>query len=68
LADRYHIERELGRGGMATAFLATDLKHRRPVALKLLHPELISPGWLKIDPTYAALRGKPRFERLANGT
>ena len=40
LADRYHLERELGRGGMATVFLATDLKHRRPVALKLLHPEL----------------------------
>ena len=40
LADRYHIERELGRGGMATVFLATDLKHKRPVALKLLHPEL----------------------------
>ena len=40
LADRYHIEHELGRGGMATVFLATDLKHKRPVALKLLHPEL----------------------------
>jgi TolB-like protein/Flp pilus assembly protein TadD len=40
LADRYQIERELGRGGMATVFLARDLKHDRPVALKVLHPEL----------------------------
>src|SRR3989441_3824093 len=34
------VERELGRGGMATVFLAEDLKHRRPVAIKVLHPEL----------------------------
>ena len=40
LADRYTIERELGRGGMATVFLAQDLRHERPVALKVLHPEL----------------------------
>ena len=40
LADRYRIERELGRGGMATVFLAHDLQHDRPVALKLLHPDL----------------------------
>jgi eukaryotic-like serine/threonine-protein kinase len=40
LADRYRIERELGRGGMATVFLAHDLRHDRPVALKVLHPEL----------------------------
>jgi serine/threonine-protein kinase len=40
LADRYRLERELGRGGMATVFLAHDLKHDRPVALKLLHAEL----------------------------
>src|SRR6185369_3818540 len=40
LADRYGIEREVGRGGMATVFLAQDLKHERPVALKVLHPEL----------------------------
>lgn len=40
LADRYHLERELGRGGMATVFLAHDLRHKRPVALKVLHPEL----------------------------
>ena len=40
LADRYRIERELGRGGMATVYLAHDLRHDRPVALKLLRPEL----------------------------
>jgi len=51
LADRYQIERELGRGGMATVFLATDLKHDRPVALKVLRPEL------------AAVLGPERFLR-----
>jgi TolB-like protein len=40
LADRYVLERELGRGGMATVYLAHDLKHDRLVALKVLHPEL----------------------------
>jgi eukaryotic-like serine/threonine-protein kinase len=40
LADRYAIERELGRGGMATVYLAGDLKHGRRVALKILHPDL----------------------------
>jgi len=40
LADRYTIERELGQGGMATVYLAEDLKHKRHVALKVLKPEL----------------------------
>ncbi|MEP6744769.1 MAG: serine/threonine-protein kinase, partial [Gemmatimonadota bacterium] len=40
LADRYVIERELGAGGMATVYLAQDLKHDRKVALKVLKPEL----------------------------
>jgi serine/threonine-protein kinase len=51
LADRYRLERELGRGGMATVFLAHDLKHDRPVALKVLHPDL------------ASALGPDRFER-----
>jgi TolB-like protein/Tfp pilus assembly protein PilF len=40
LADRYRIERELGQGGMATVYLAQDLKHDRKVAVKVLRPEL----------------------------
>ncbi len=40
LADRYKIERELGHGGMATVYLAEDLKHHRKVAVKVLRPEL----------------------------
>ena len=40
LADRYVVEREIGRGGMATVFLAEDLKHGRKVAIKVLHPDL----------------------------
>ena len=40
LADRYTLDRELGRGGMATVWLAHDLKHDRPVALKIMRPEL----------------------------
>ncbi len=51
LADRYTIERELGAGGMATVYLARDMKHDRPVALKVLRPEL------------AAVLGAERFLR-----
>ncbi|MGH7519012.1 MAG: hypothetical protein ACREOC_16365 [Gemmatimonadales bacterium] len=51
LSGSYTLERELGRGGMATVFLARDLKHDRPVALKVLHPEL------------AASLGPERFQR-----
>src|SRR2546423_14535177 len=40
LADRYAIDRELGHGGMATVYLAQDLKHGRAVAIKVLRPEL----------------------------
>lgn len=40
LADRYRIERELGHGGMATVYLARDVKHDRRVAIKVLHPDL----------------------------
>ncbi len=51
LADRYAIERELGAGGMATVYLAEDLKHHRPVGVKVLRPEL------------AAVLGAERFLR-----
>lgn len=40
LAHRYRIERELGQGGMATVYLAVDLKHKRQVAIRVLKPEL----------------------------
>src|SRR5687768_16517449 len=40
LRDRYRIERELGQGGMATVYLAQDLRHEREVAIKVLHPDL----------------------------
>ena len=40
LSGRYHVERPLGTGGMATVYLAEDLKHHRHVAIKVLRPEL----------------------------
>ena len=40
LADRYRIEREIGAGGMATVYVACDVRHERKVAIKVLHPDL----------------------------
>src|SRR5688500_136250 len=40
LSDRYRVEREIGVGGMATVYLAHDLRHDRNVAIKVLHPDL----------------------------
>jgi tRNA A-37 threonylcarbamoyl transferase component Bud32/tetratricopeptide (TPR) repeat protein len=51
LTDRYVLEREVGRGGMATVYLARDVKHDRLIAVKVLHPEL------------AATLGPERFQR-----
>jgi len=51
LAERYNVQRELGRGGMATVYLAQDLKHQRRVAIKVFEPEL------------AAIVGPQRFLR-----
>ncbi len=52
LTSHYTIERELGRGGMAYVFLVQDVKHRRPVAMKVLRPEV------------AAVVGAERFPAL----
>ena len=47
LSDRYRVDRELGAGGMATVYLAHDLKHERDVAIKVVaHPFLTGPEWL----------------------
>src|SRR4051812_46909137 len=43
LADRYVLEREIGAGGMATVYLARDLRHNRSVALKVVRPEFGGP-------------------------
>ena len=51
IGDRYQLQRELGRGGMATVYLATDKRHDREVAIKVLHPDL------------ASTIGSERFER-----
>ena len=51
LADRYRVEREIGAGGMATVYLAEDLRHHRRVAVKVLRPDL------------AAILGPGRFAR-----
>ena len=51
LSDRYAIEQELGRGGMAVVYLAEDLKHERKVAIKVMRPE------------FAATLGSERFLR-----
>ena len=51
LADRYKVERVIGEGGMATVYLAEDLKHKRKVAVKVMRPEL------------AATLGSDRFLR-----
>lgn len=56
LADKYRIEREIGRGGMANVYLAGDVKHRRQVAVKVLAPELQS--WIE-----AARSGLERLGR-----
>ena len=60
LASRYRIERELGRGGMATVFLAEDRKHGRAVAIKVLHEEL--GAWLGAERFLAEIRITARLQ------
>ena len=47
IAGRYRIEREVGAGGMATVYLAEDLKHDRRVAIKVLKPERPTRVWCR---------------------
>lgn len=60
LADRYTIERALGRGGMASVWLARDLRHDRPVAIKVVHPELA--GVIGVDRFVREIRLTARLQ------
>ena len=61
LADRYRLERELGQGGMATVYLAHDLKHDRKVAVKVLRPELAAAlGPERLGCSRSMTRSRPR--------
>lgn len=65
LADRYVIEHELGAGGMATVYLAHDVKHDRHVAVKVLRPELaavVGPG-----PAFSVTKLELLFDATAFG-
>jgi serine/threonine protein kinase len=69
LADRYRLERELGRGGMATVFLSHDLRHKRSAALKALHPELaltLGPYHFQREIETAARLQHPHGGRIAS--
>ncbi|HTO73362.1 MAG TPA: hypothetical protein VMJ30_06070, partial [Gemmatimonadales bacterium] len=64
LADRYALERELGAGGMATVYLAEDIKHRRKVAVKVLRPELaatLGPDRFNLEIKIAAQLSHPHI-------
>ena len=60
IAGQYRIERELGSGGMATVYLAIDLKHQRRVAIKVLHPEL--GAWLGAERFLTEIRITARLQ------
>ena len=79
LAGRCQVEREFGQGGMATVYLARDLKRRRRVAIKIVRPDvaaaleierlLAGPSWLsvhtlRLDPRWDPTRNHPRFQAL----
>jgi serine/threonine protein kinase len=77
LGASYTLERELGRGGMATVYLARDVRHRRSVAIKVLHPELSGsmqpissyqkahPRSIPRPPTYSSSEPDPRRQAKA---
>ncbi len=70
LADRYTIERQLGEGGMATVYLAHNIKHDRKVGIKVLRPELaavLGGGRFLLD-TPARLPGAFRLQPSPLGT
>jgi serine/threonine-protein kinase len=64
LADRYRIDRELGAGGMATVYLAHDVRHDRDVAIKVLHPDLGAA--LGAARVLAEIRPPPRLPQTHN--
>ena len=72
LADRYRIDRELGQGGMATVYLAEDVKHHRKVAIKVLRPELAAvigvERFLREIQTIAALQHPHILGLIDSGT
>ena len=59
LRSSYRLERELGQGGMATVYLAEDLRHHRKVAVKVLRPELAAVIGLEV-----VINWPPELERL----
>ena len=71
LADRYRLERALGAGGMATVYLANDVRHNRTVAIKVMHPELAAligaARFLKGDRDHRQASASHRRERLDPG-
>ena len=66
LEGRYRIERQLGEGGMATVYLADDLKHERKVALKVLKPELAAV--VGAERFLAEIRTRCRRSRAKHGS
>jgi eukaryotic-like serine/threonine-protein kinase len=67
LAQRYRVERAIGRGGMGTVFLAEDLRHHRRVAIKVLHPDLagaLGPGRFLREIEIAASLSHPHIVPL----
>jgi serine/threonine-protein kinase len=67
LGRGYRVERELGQGGMATVYLAYDLKHERRVAVKVLRPDLATQRFLREIKTIATLQDPHILELIDSG-